>query len=106
MNNTTSLLDNLLAFDIKINDEDIYVPSTQQSTSTNATTINDFIIYSQNVHKNNVTVHTILSQASTISPPADIILIQEPYYAKIGVNPQMAQGNPIYDVFGSPKHPD
>jgi len=39
-----SLLDNLLAFDIKIDDEDIYVPSTQQSSST---TINNFVIYSQ-----------------------------------------------------------
>ena len=39
-------------------------------------------------------------------PPADIILIQEPYYGKIRTNPQMAQGNPIFNNWGCPKHKD
>jgi len=39
-------------------------------------------------------------------PPTDLILIQEPYFGRIGVNAGMAQGNPIYDVFGTVKHPD
>ena len=39
-------------------------------------------------------------------PPADLILIQEPYYGKIGTNTGMAQGNPIYDIWGCPKHQD
>ena len=39
-------------------------------------------------------------------PPADLILIQEPYFGKIGTNPQMAQGNPIFDIHGCPKHRD
>ena len=41
-----------------------------------------------------------------MKPPADLILIQEPYFNKIGTNPQMAQGNPIFDVYGCPKHKD
>jgi len=33
MTNITSLLDNLLAFDINIDDEDIYILSTQESST-------------------------------------------------------------------------
>ena len=39
-------------------------------------------------------------------PPADLILIQEPYFGKIGTNPQMAQGNPIFNIHRCPKHRD
>ena len=41
-----------------------------------------------------------------MKPPADLILIQEPYFGKIGTNPKMAQGNPIFDIYGCPKHKD
>ena len=41
-----------------------------------------------------------------MSPPTDLILIQEPYYRQIGTNPQMAQGAPIFNIYGCPKHPD
>ena len=39
-------------------------------------------------------------------PPADLILIQEPFFGKVGTNSKMAQGNPQYDVYGCPKHKD
>jgi hypothetical protein len=106
MIDTTTLLDNLIAFSPKAEDEDLYVPSTQSTSTSFRSLTSDFIIYSQNVHKRNSTTHTVLSVASSMKPPADLILIQEPYYGKIGTNPKMAQGNPITDVYGCPKHRD
>jgi len=84
------------------------VPSSHPSTTSKSSSPfpSDFIIFSQNAHHSNTTVHAILSIASSMRPPADLILIQEPYYAHIRVNPKMAQGNPISDVFGCPKHKD
>jgi len=106
MFSTTSLLDNLYSFDIAP-DDDLYVPSTHTSSpSCSLPPSSSFTIYSQNVRKSNVTLHTVLSDASSLSPPADLILIQEPWYGRIGVNAQMAQGNPITDQFGCPKHKD
>jgi len=80
MIDTPSLLDNLIAFDIKVEDDNLYDLSSQQSTSTIRTPSSDFVIYSQNVNRSNVTTHAVLSIASTMSPPADIILIQEHFF--------------------------
>ena len=116
MNNTPDIFDNLFRFSPKIDDDDLYVPSTQPASSSNVIfnhtplpshphpTPDDFIVFSQNAHRNNASVHAILSVASSMSPPADLILIQEPYYGKVGTNTGMAQGNPIYDIYGCPKH--
>jgi len=104
-----TLLVNMIAFDPHtIDDEDLYIPSPHPSTLTKSSSPfpSDFIIFSQNTHRSNTAVHSILSIASSMRPPADLILIQEPYYARIGINPKMAQGNLISDVFGCPKHRD
>jgi len=39
-------------------------------------------------------------------PPADLVLIQEPWFGRIGVDAAMAQDNPISDVFGTVSHPN
>jgi len=106
-----TLLANTVPFDnnLKLDDDDLYIPSSHPTSSSNSSVSpfpSDFVIYSQNAHCRNTTVHSILSIASSMRPPADLILIQEPYFGKIGVNPQMAQGNPIFDVHGCPKHKD
>ena len=107
MIDTTHLLDNLISFDISPDDDDLYVPSTHTSSpSASLPPSSSFTIYSQNVRKSNTTLHAVLSDASSLSPPADLILIQEPWYRRIGVNAQMAQGNPITDQYGCPKHKD
>ena len=102
------LLENLISFDLDSGNDEIYdIPGLSSSiSSTLSSAPTDFVIFSQNVHKSNTSTHSILSIASTMCPPADIILIQEPSFGKIGTNPQMAQGNPIYDIYGCPKHPD
>jgi len=120
------LLENTIAFDDPPDDEDNYVPSpppiSSSSPSSSSTphhiisgqhslpakpvTQDPFTIFSQNARKSNTTTHAILNVASSLSPPADLILIQEPYFGKIGINAQMAQGNPIVDVLGTPKHRD
>jgi len=107
MFNTTSLLDDLISFDIAPDNDDLYVPSAHSSSPPcSLPPSSSFTIYSQNVRKSNITLHAVLSDASSLSPPADLILIQEPWYGRIGVNAQMAQGNPITDQFRCPKHKD
>jgi len=107
MFSTTSLLDNLISFDVSPDDDDLYVPSAHSSSPpVSLPPSSSFTIYSQNVRKSNITLHAVLSDASSLSPPADLILIQEPWYGRIGVNAQMAQGNPITDQFECPKHKD
>jgi len=104
-----TLLANTVPFeDLKLDDDDLYVPSSHPTSSSSSSSPfpTDFVIFSQNAHRRNTTVHTILSIASSMCPPADLILIQEPYYGKIGTNPRTAQGNPIFDVHGCPKHRD
>ena len=103
----THLLDNLISFDISPDDNDLYVLSAHSSSpSVSLPPSSSFTIFSQNVRKSNTTLHAVLSDASSLSPPADLILIQEPWYGHIGVNAQMAQGNPITDQHGCPKHKD
>ena len=105
-NTFEELLTNTIAFDPIPDDEEFYLPSTQNSSSSTSPFPSDFVIFSQNAQKSNTITHSILSIASSMRPPADIILIQEPYYGKIGTNPQMAQGNPIFNNWGCPKHKD
>jgi len=106
MIDTTSLLDNLISFDISPDNDDLYVPSAHSSSPSVSLPPSSFTIYSQNVRKSNPTLHAVLSNTSSLSPPADLILIQELRYGRIGVNAQMAQGNPITEQFGCPKHKD
>ena len=113
MNNNTddfnNLSENLIAFSPNPDDDDLYVPSSHPPSSdphSSTPLPSDFVVFSQNAHKCNSTTHAILQIASSLSPPADLILIQEPYFGRIGVNTGMAQGNPIYDVHGCPKHTD
>ena len=104
------LLENTYTFEPAPDDDDLYVPSSQPTTSSSqiphSPLPSNFVVYSQNAHRSNSCMHSILSIASSMTPAADIIFIQEPYYGKIGINAGMAQGNPIFDVFGCPKHRD
>jgi len=113
MNNNTDdfdkLLENLITFSPKPDEDDLYVPSSHPPSPDPRSSTplpSDFVVFSQNAHKRNSTTHAILQIASSLSPPADLILIQEPHFGRIGVNTGMAQGNPIYDVHGCPKHQD
>jgi hypothetical protein len=108
-----SLLENIQSFSLIPDDDEFYLPNISSSPSSvspppisSSPTPSDFVIFSQNAHKSNKTTHAILNIASSMSPPADLILIQEPWFGKVGVNPQMAQGNPIIDNYGCPKHKD
>ena len=101
------LLQNTTAFSPEPDEDDLYVPSTHHSSSSIPNAFpSDFIIFSQNAHKGNSTTHAILSVTSSMRPQADIVLIQEPWYGKIGVDTKMAQGNPITTKYGCPNHPD
>ena len=105
----TTLLANTISFDPPLLDDDeLYVPSSYPSSSSKSSSPfpSDFVIFSQNARRSNSAVHAILSIASSMKPPADLVLIQEPYFGRIGVDPRMAQGNPITEVFGCPKHID
>jgi len=101
------LLKNTTAFSPEPDDDDIYDPSSHPTSSSLPDVLpTNFIIFSQNAHKGNSTTHAILNIASSVRPPTDIVLIQEPWYGKIGVDAKMAQGNPITTKYGCPSHPD
>jgi len=92
------LLEDLIAFSPKPEDDDLYLPSpippSSSSPHSSAPLPTDFVIFSQNAHKRNTTTHAVLNVASSMRPPADLVLIQEPWFGRIGVNADMAQGNP------------
>ena len=107
--NFDTLLEGLISFSPKPDDDKFYLPSTHVTSSSSSSFVPlslNLVIFSQIVNKNNVTTHSILQIASSMHPPIDLILIQEPYFGRIGTSPQMAQGNPIYDIYGGPKHKD
>ena len=56
---------------------------------------------SQNVMKSNYAIHSLLNVSSSGRFVADIILIQEPWFGRIGIN--VISG---HDILGCPSHPD
>ena len=108
-----SLFAELETFDPDIDVSDLYVPPSIPSSSSQSSNIvpnfpftqtNDFsslCFVSQNVMKSNTCIHSLLNISS--SPPfaADIILIQEPWYGRIGID--VISGK---DIYGIPFHRD
>ena len=114
MTDTTSFFDNLFteleSFDPEIDVSDLYVPpsipSSQSSNIPNFPFIqphelSSLHFISQNVMKSNTCIHSLLNISSSHPFATDIILIQEPWYGRIGID--VISGK---DIYGVPSHRD
>jgi hypothetical protein len=104
------LFDELERFSPDIDESDLFVPNVSSSSqnSSSIPPISSYIpissslrIVSQNVMKSNVAIHSLLSVSSSRPFTADILLIQEPWYGRIGID--VITGK---DIFGTPSHRD
>jgi hypothetical protein len=103
--NFDSLFAELEAFSPELDDADIFVPplssSPSVSSSDHSVPPSKILFISQNVMKSNVVTHSLLNISSSKGYPADVILIQEPWFGRIGID--VITGK---DIFGCPSHPN
>jgi ribonuclease HI len=104
------LFDELERFSPDIDESDLFVPNVSSSsqnsslippTSSYIPISSSLRIVSQNVMKSNVAIHSLLSVSSSRPFTADIILIQEPWFGRIGID--VITGK---DILGTPSHRD
>jgi hypothetical protein len=104
------LFDDLEHFSPNIDESDLFILNVSSSSqnSSSIPPVSSYIpvssslcIVSQNIMKSNVVIHSLLSVSSSRPFTADIILIQEPWYGRIGIN--VITGK---DILGIPSHRD
>ena len=112
MNNTTfeALFSELETFSPTLDNEDIFslppsLPLSQRSSSPPCIPLPSVSLklrfVSQNIMKSNYAIHSLLNVSSSGRFVADVILIQEPWFGRIGID--VISG---LDVLGCPSHPD
>ena len=112
MNNTTfdALFSELETFSPVLDNKDIFFPPLSPSlspplsvplcdSSLSVSLKLRFVL--QNVMKSNYAIHSLLNVSSSGRFVADVILIQEPWFGKIGIN--VISG---HDILGCPSHSD
>src|ERR1700679_2329746 len=110
-NEYDTLLSNLLSFSPTVENEDLFIPPDIPSSPepSNLPAPSQIRIVSQNTMRSNAAIHSLLNISSaqlldgvdTNPFTSDVILIQEPWYGRIGIDITSGQ-----DILGLPSHRD